>query len=145
MFLRTTRTPLTALVVIAAGCSSGCLPTATWLPDSSGFVYTEGAPAKRLVRYDLAKGRPRVLVEDTEGDAHLPAVSPDGKRVAVAQGKEGRLRVILFDLDGKELQRSQFFSVRRRGCGHCGSRAATLLVPEGRQGSGRRALRRSPL
>ena len=89
---------------------AGCLPNATWLPDSSGFVYTGGKNKDALFLYDLAKKAPRVLVEKGAGPA-WPAVSPDGKRIAVAlRSKDGAnvaLEVIVFDRDGKELQRSE--------------------------------------
>ncbi len=88
---------------------AGCLPNATWLPDSSGFVYTGGKNKDALYLYDLEKKEPRVLVEKGAGPA-WPAVSADGKRIAVAlrhdDGKDVTLEVIVFDRDGKELHRS---------------------------------------
>jgi hypothetical protein len=100
--------PLLAAVLL--GCCAGCLPNATWLPDSSGFAYTGGKNKDTLYLYDLAKKASHVLVEKGAGPA-WPAVSPDGKRVAVAlRGKEGQtitLEVIVFDRDGKELQRTK--------------------------------------
>jgi len=101
--------PCTLLAAILLGCCAGCLPNATWLPDSSGFVYTGGPNKDRLYLYDLEKKAPRVLVEKGAGLA-WPAVSPDGKRIAVAlrhdDGTDVTLEVIVFDRDGKELQRS---------------------------------------
>ncbi len=91
------------------GCGAGCLPNATWLPDSSGFVYTGGKNKDALYLYDLEKKAPRVLVEKGAGPA-WPAVSPDGKRIAVAlRTKEDStvsIEVVVFDRDGKELHRS---------------------------------------
>jgi dipeptidyl aminopeptidase/acylaminoacyl peptidase len=89
--------------------ATGCLPNATWLPDSSGFVYTGGKNKDALYLYDLEKKAPRVLVEKGAGPA-WPAVSADGKRIAVAVRKDDgtrvSLEVIVFDRDGKELHRS---------------------------------------
>jgi dipeptidyl aminopeptidase/acylaminoacyl peptidase len=97
---------LTALLPVLA---AGCLPNATWLPDSSGFVYTGGKNKDALFLYDLGKKAARTLVEKGAGPA-WPAVSPDGKRIAVAlrhdDGTDVTLEVIVFDRDGKELQRS---------------------------------------
>jgi Tol biopolymer transport system component len=90
-------------MLLVALSGSGCYPSATWLPDSSGFVYTEYPETSgRLVLHDLAKGR-RVLV-----DRHIrcdrAAVSPDGKRIAVV---ETDWEVVVYDLEGKERQRSK--------------------------------------
>ncbi len=101
--------PRPLLAAVLLGCCAGCLPNATWLPDSSGFVYTGGKNKDALVLYDLAKKAPRVLVEKGAGPA-WPAVSPDGKRIAVALRTKAEmavsLEVIVFDRDGKELHRS---------------------------------------
>ena len=95
--------------VLLPGLAAGCLPNATWLPDSSGFVYTGGEHKDTLYLYDLDKKAPHVLVEKGAGPA-WPAVSPDGKRIAVAlrhdDGTDVSLVVIVFDRDGKELRRS---------------------------------------
>ena len=100
---------LRLLPVLLPLLAAGCLPNATWLPDSSGFVYTGGKNKDALYLYDLDKKEPRVLVEKGAGPA-WPAVSPDGKRIAVAlrhdDGTDVTLEVIVFDRDGKELQRS---------------------------------------
>ena len=97
---------LPALLALAA---AGCLPNATWLPDSSGFVYTGGKNKDALYLYDLEKKEPRVLVEKGAGPA-WPAVSADGKRIAVVLRKDDgttvALEVIVFDRDGKELHHS---------------------------------------
>jgi hypothetical protein len=92
-------TTLGMLVVTLSGL--GCYPTATWLPDSSGFVYTEGN--KRLVLHDLTKGR-RVLIADINCDR--VAVSPDGLLIAVAVLEEGGWHVVLYDREGNEQKRS---------------------------------------
>jgi hypothetical protein len=80
----------------------GCHPTASWLPDSSGFVYIDGS--RQLVLYDLARRR-RVLADNLHCDR--PALSPDGKQIAAAiHGKGGGWHVVIYDREGKELQRS---------------------------------------
>jgi hypothetical protein len=102
-----------AAAVLLPALAAGCLPNATWLPDSSGFVYTGGKDKDKLYVYDLEKKEPRVLVEKGAGPA-WPAVSADGKRIAVALckdvGKGGfmemEVEVIVFDRDGMELHRS---------------------------------------
>jgi dipeptidyl aminopeptidase/acylaminoacyl peptidase len=100
--------------------AAGCLPNATWLPDSSGFVYTGGEHKDKLYLYDLAKKETRVLAEKGAGPA-WPAVSPDGKRIAVAvrsdDGSNINLEVIVFDRDGKELHRSGKINWARHDAG----------------------------
>jgi hypothetical protein len=95
-----------ALVLLA----TGCVPNVSWLPDSSGFVYTTAKGT--LVRYDVTKGTRRVLVADTGTNTIWPTVSPDGKRIAVARlnldkDQPHTLQVILYDLEGIKVQRSQ--------------------------------------
>jgi hypothetical protein len=107
--LRRVSPPLAA-AALALVAGAGCLPNSTWLPDSSGFVYTGGKNKDALHLYDLGKKAPRVLVEKGAGPA-WPAVSPDGRRIAVAlrrdDGTDVTLEVIVFDRDGKELHRSE--------------------------------------
>src|SRR5437763_974416 len=66
--------------------TSGCYPGIAWLPDSSGFVYTGGKDGRQLLLYELKKKASRVIVADAGGPA-WPAVSPDGKRIAVVHSK----------------------------------------------------------
>jgi len=98
-------------------CGTGCVPRATWLPDSSGFVYTsEGAfsPA-RLILHDLVKGR-RVLVDNLRGGCARPAVSPDGKLFAVTRHEAfGFVQVVVYDLKGKEVKRSKGVEFKESG------------------------------
>jgi len=69
---------LAALVLIA---SSGCHPGISWLPDSSGFVYTKG---KHLMLFDVKTKKSQVLAKDLRAPA-WPTVSPDGKRFALTR------------------------------------------------------------
>ncbi len=83
--------------------SAGCIPSVGWLPDSSGFVYGGGDKFQQLVYYDVAKGKPCVLVE--KGIDSAPTVSPDGKRIAVfhiSEDDNKSLQVVIYDLEGKE-------------------------------------------
>jgi hypothetical protein len=103
------------LLLLVALASAGCIPGVGWLPDSSGFIYTAGEKRTRLVHYDLAQGKGNVLVEDTGAGTLWPAVSPDGKRIAVAKlalpegQKRTTLQVILYSRAGKEPVRSEVF------------------------------------
>jgi hypothetical protein len=117
--MRRERTPwlrrfLTGLALAAGLGSSGCVPGVGWLPDSSGIIYTGGKKYDRLIHYDLAGGKEKVLVADTGAPTMWPAVSPDGTKVAVAKvSLEGKNRatvqVVLYDRNGKELKRSKVF------------------------------------
>ncbi len=100
--------PLALLAFALA--SVGCVPNVAWLPDSSGFVYTGGRGGKQLMAFDLAGKKARVLVADDVGPG-WPALSADGKRIALAQhcvrGRVLSLTVHVFDRDGKRLHRSK--------------------------------------
>src|SRR5262245_22649580 len=94
---------------------AGCRPVG-WLPDSSGFVYTDDKPCSRLVHYDVTTGKRTVLVAQMPAHTPWPAVSPDGKHIAVARlvtdrgpRQPNRVQVILYDLKGKEVRRSAEF------------------------------------
>src|SRR5262249_52509859 len=117
--MRRERTPwlrrfFTGLALAAGLASAGCVPGVCWLPDSSGIIYTGGKKYDRLLQYDLAEGKPKVLVADTGAPTLWPAVSPDGRKIAVARvGIDGKdratVQVILYGRDGKELKRSKVF------------------------------------
>lgn len=109
--------PLSALlaVILSAFIIAGCVPVA-WLPDSSGFIYTTGRIAGKpayhqLMLYELATGESR-LVATTGACTPMPALSPDGTRVAVAalttdaNGQNLYARVFIYNLKGKEVHQS---------------------------------------
>jgi hypothetical protein len=103
---------------------SGCIPVG-WLPDSSGFIYTGGREFDRLIHYDLATGEHRVLLEKMPAHTPTVAISPEGKRIAVAHLRRGKdrnmpetMQVLIYDLKGKLLHSSAEFpwgANRRRG------------------------------
>jgi hypothetical protein len=97
---------LAAAMLVAA---SGCVPSdVVWLEDSSGFVFLKDA--KTLACYDLARQAERTIVtfhEDVRFQNLRPAVSPDGKRVAVVTGTQlretQRVEIALYDRQGQQL------------------------------------------
>jgi hypothetical protein len=94
------------------------------MPDSSGIIYTRtdwpggredlaGQHKGRLIHYDLKENTKRVIAE-TLTNTIQPAVSPDGKRIAVAglnlrRGMPATLEVIVYDFHGKVDHRSETF------------------------------------
>jgi Tol biopolymer transport system component len=65
----------------------GLHPGVTWTPDSKSFYFTcgkdKGKRYCKLYYCDVAAKKSRLVV-DFKGIRHWLAVSPDGKRVAVA-------------------------------------------------------------
>jgi hypothetical protein len=104
---------LSAILLGSTGCD---YTKVVWLPDSSGFCYT--TPKRELVRFDVATGKRQVLVADTRTLTTLPALSPDGTRLGIARlygsGDTDRLDIVVYDLRGKELYRSQELVWRKR-------------------------------
>lgn len=111
----------------------GCVPT-TWLPDSSGFIYVKvkGPSAEKLavgqlVHFDIKKNSSQVIVDDIGSLTFWPAISPDGKRVAIARytmapDRETTCRVVIYDLAGKKLRETKDFP----WCPH-GEEKATMV------------------
>jgi WD40-like Beta Propeller Repeat len=108
------------LSLLLALALPGCIPT-TWLPDSSGFIYVKPIKGKepfapttggQLVHYDLQKKAGRVLVADIGRGTMWPALSPDGKRIAVSRfkgeaGQAKTVQIAFYDLAGKLLKESK--------------------------------------
>jgi hypothetical protein len=95
-------------------CLVGCIPGVGWLPDSSGFVYT--TPGGELRAYDLATKKHRLVVVDNAAKTTAwPAVSPDGKQVALAdltsdaREEKAYLQIAVCDLAGRAEFRSDRF------------------------------------
>jgi hypothetical protein len=111
------RTRLAMLMLLTGVMSAaGCLPGATWLPDSSGLVYTTAGGELRI--FDVTTGKTEVVTKSGSGTI-WPAVSPDGKRFAVASltsrdaGGAGfdakyqlEVQVVVCDRAGKMLHKS---------------------------------------
>ena len=101
---------LAPLCFLAAGCVEN-----VWLPDSSGFVCI--TRDHTLVHYDLAKKTPRTVLEfdwlhGEEEVFERPAVSPDGKRVALVRHVSSKdaetAQILIYDLaSGKEVEKSK--------------------------------------
>jgi len=92
-------------LLFAPGCEEN-----VWLPDSSGFVFVRRDHC--LVHYDLATKTERVIVKHdwlSAGDDSFlmdrPAVSPDGKQVALVRHTSSRdaekVQIFTYDLSGK--------------------------------------------
>jgi hypothetical protein len=90
-----------ALLCVLPGCVLGV----AWLPDSSGFFFT--TPKGDLVAYDYATKKQRVILRDkSAATTAWPAISPDGKKIALAQlgasddKNDAVLEVVVCDLEG---------------------------------------------
>src|SRR5262245_299998 len=104
---------LRSLILLSAITLAGCLPGGTWLPDSSGFVFTAGHNYEQLVFFDSRTGKTSVLVKDIGAPTFWPAGSPDGKQIAVARkrvkGETATLQLVFYDRSGKELEATEQF------------------------------------
>src|SRR5260370_34624609 len=112
--MNNSKTLLWAVAVLLLIGTTGCIPEFTWLPDSSGFVYIAGNDGQDLVHFELAKKTQRTIVSDRKLQTAWPAVSPDGKSVAVARlnrdkDKGDTLQLLIYDLSGKSKKQSKAF------------------------------------
>src|SRR5262249_53702283 len=110
---------LALLGILACLALSGCIPNVVWLPDSSGFVFSESGPAQpkqeprlRLVKYDIAKKQRDIIVDNLKNSMTTwPAINPAGTEIAVAsvtwKGDQSKLQLTFYDTTGKELRVSQ--------------------------------------
>jgi hypothetical protein len=125
--------------------AAGCIPdSVVWLPDSSSFVYTD-KQGSRLNCYDLMKGARKVIVENTSTKTCWPAVSPDGKRLAVAKIESStaagsdictyRTQVIIYDLDGHQVAQSRVHESTER-VGQVASNSTSTMEDAGLNWSG---------
>jgi hypothetical protein len=112
--MRTATRPTTLLTAaVLAGCltSAGCIPGLTWTPDSRGFYFTGGDNYQKLLYFDVAARKARTVVADIGGMTQWPAVSPDGKHIAVAVSveRDGQrlIQVVVYDAQGKEVRRTR--------------------------------------
>jgi hypothetical protein len=105
-----------AWLLLASSClfAPGCEEN-VWLPDSSGFVFVRRDHC--LVHYDLATKTERVIVKhdwlcatDDSFVMDRPAVSPDGKQVALVRHTSSRdaetAQILTYDLSGKPIHAS---------------------------------------
>jgi hypothetical protein len=111
----------TALVLTGCLFASGCIAGVSWTPDSRGFYFTSGKNYQKLFYFDVAAKRARPVAENQSGMVLWPAVSPDGQRVAVAvavgAGGKKQFQVVVYDPQGKEVQRTRPILLERKPSG----------------------------
>jgi WD40 repeat protein len=108
-----------ALGIVLVPLATGCHPNqVVWLPDSSGFIYSADDGSGRISHYDVGSKKRKVIITDKEAaGVALPAISPDGKRVALCRCKSerseardetsGEIEIVIYDFIGKLVQRSK--------------------------------------
>ena len=100
--------------VLLTGCSTP--DVILWTPDSSSIIYSDDAG--RLIRYDLTRKARKIIVADTKTDTPWPAISKDGKKLAVAnittsevkgsREAKHKLQLIFYDsLSGEKLSETK--------------------------------------
>ncbi len=106
------RTSLKCLAVVCvAWVIAGCqVPReGAWLPDSSGFLFTDEDGS--VLRFDVATGERQTVVAQSPTRTRILAVDPSGKRFAlvraVPQGTGDLVEVLFYDLQGKQVQKTE--------------------------------------
>ena len=100
--------------VLLTGCSTP--DVILWTPDSSSIIYSDDSG--RLIRYDLKRKARKIIVADTKTDTPWPAISKDGKKLAVAnittskvkgsREAKHKLQIIFYDsLSGEKLSETK--------------------------------------
>jgi hypothetical protein len=111
MHTRATRVTFALLLSLPA---TGCLPDAVvWTPDGKSLLWTEDR-GTRVVLYELASKERHVVEDNTDSQTTWPAISPDGKLIAVARAvrdgdQEATLQIVLLNRDGDEVKTSDEF------------------------------------
>jgi hypothetical protein len=109
---------ITTVVLLLLVGTTGCITGITWLPDSSGFIYMKDSNDRpELVHFDLVTKKQRTIVTDEKIEhQYWPAISPDGKSLAVARlghdkDKGYTLQILFHNLNGKTKKLSKAFSL----------------------------------
>lgn len=105
---------LTLLSSIVLLFLSGCWDSEVeWLPDSSGFVYIKEDGT--LAHYDVARQAWRVITKIDANGEGKPAVSLDGKQIAVCRqitsGTNESIELLVYSLGGTLLHRAGPFGL----------------------------------
>jgi Tol biopolymer transport system component len=72
---------------------------ASWAPDGKSIIFINDN--QTFIR-DLASGKEKLVTPKAWERCGVPAISPDGKRFAVASRHLGNIGIFILDLDGKE-------------------------------------------
>jgi len=87
------------------------------LPDGSGLIYSadvvNGRGNYELYRISREGGKP-VPITNTERDEFTPAVSPDGKRIAVTSNQMGNIDLFTMPISGGELKHVRLTNLKFR-------------------------------
>src|SRR5947208_16198424 len=106
---------------------AGCLPTGVaWLPDSSGFYYTDRKTNAQLHFFDVKAKKSVVVAKNTNTNCAWPAISSDGKRIALANAVTPpeikglprlptTIEIAIFDNQGQETKRTKRLTLAASG------------------------------